>query len=882
MRLLFRCLARLTDPTLADAIVGDLEELRRAGKGVWRPALGILCHVAAVRLGRVAAKGVGPASSVQGIGGDFRHALRLVRRAPGFAIAAIVVLALGIGASTAIFSVAYGVALQPLPYPRADKLIRIYEANRANGKLKEDVSEPAFHEWRTGVASLESAAIFSDRRIRFLEGTSEQPIVTIGVSPAFFEVLGVLPALGRTFQSEHQYTPETRREVVISHGAWQRLFGGDPAVVERMVRFADDEDPWRVVGVMPASFGFDLAVDFWQPFVIRLPLGRITRAWRYDNVIARVRPGVSVDHARAELEAMAARLGQQFPVEHGGWTVTVESLHESIIGTFARISWLLLAAVAVVLAVTYLNVGGLLVARGIAREREMSVRAALGAGRWRLHRLRLAEASVLAVFGTTFGVLLAWWAIRLLKAAAPSAIPRLDAITLNLTTLAIAGLSAILAVIFFTFAPGRLRRLEISDALRTGSAGSGESRHRQAARIALTVAQCAGAATLVVLAVVLARSFIRLTAVDLGWQPHGVLSLTTSPPIPRDGRRPWFRYVEWSDRLIAQLESTHGIERAAITTRIPLTAEEFAATVARGRGKTSGEAARWPSVTHHVSDGYFDLMRIRVRAGRTFERRDRFTEPQVNQVERAERGVAVVTETTARTLWPGQSAIGQSLWIPTLDNVAWREVIGIVEDVQFNAVGETPSVHVFVPWTQNTTGRPLLLVLGAADAASIIPDVRRVVEEVYAGTRVHSVAPLSELVARATARPRFTSQLVAGFGVLALLLAAVGIYGTLSFLVGARMREIGVRLALGARPSEMMAMMLWRGFLPALAGGAVGIAVAIGLGTWFRSLLFHVEPADSASLISGALLLAVTALTASLGPAWRASRVDPTTALRSE
>jgi predicted permease len=878
VRFLYRCLVRLTDAALADAIVGDLEELRRARKGVWRPAFAILCHIAIARV-RATRLAPGP---LQGAGGDFRHAFRLVRRAPGFAIAAIVVLALGIGASTAIFSVAYGVALRPLPYPDADRLIRVYEANRANGKPKEDVSEPAFHEWRTAAGSLESAALFTDRRIRFLEGTSEHPIVSMSVSPAFFEVLGVPPALGRAFQPERQYTRETRREVVISHGAWQRLFGGDPAVIERTVRFADDEDPWRVVGVMPPSFSFDASVDFWQPFLIRLPLGRITRAWRYDHVIARVRPGVSIDHARAELEAVAGRLGQQFPIEHGGWTVTVESLQESIVGNFARISWLLLTSVAVVLAVTYLNVGGLLVARGIAREREMSVRAALGAERWRLHRLRLAEAGVLAGFGTGSGVLLAWWALRSLKAAAPPAIPRLDAIALNLPTLAVAVFSAVVAVMFFTLAAGRLRRVEISGALRTGSAGSGESRHRHTARIALTVAQCAGAAALVVLAVVLTRSFMRLAAVDLGWQPDGVLSLSTSPPMPRELRRPWFRYVEWSDRLIARLESTPGIERAAITTRVPLAAEEFAATVARGRGKAGADTARWPSVTHHVSDGYFDLMRIRVTAGRTFDRRDRFTEAQVNWVARAERGVAVITETTARTLWPGHSAIGQALWLPTLDNVGWREVIGVVEDIQFTAVGETPSVNVFVPWTQNTTGSPMLLARGTADAASIIPDVRRVVEEVEPGTRVHAIAPLDDLVARATARPRFTSQLVAAFGVLSLLLAAVGIYGTLSFLVGARMREIGVRLALGARPREVMIMMLWRGFLPALVGGAVGIALAIALGTWFRSLLFDVAPADSGSLAFGGVLLAITALVASLGPALRASRVDPTVALRSE
>ena len=880
MRLLYQCLSRLIDAPMADAIVGDLEELRRSRGRVARTALAVLFYFAGARL-REIARGV--RASGQGTGHDFRNAVRMVRRAPAFVLAASIVLTLGIGASTAIFSVAYGVSLRPLPYPDPDRLIRIYESNPASGKPKEDVSEPAFHEWRVGAPSLASAALYTDPRTRFLEGASEQPIVTMAVSPAFFEVLGVGPALGAGFRPEREYTSAARREVVVSHGAWQRLFGNDPGIVGRTFQFADDKDAWRIVGVMPASFAFDAPVDFWQPLLLQQPLGsRVMRNWRYDNVVARLRSDVSLGQARAELETVAARLAREFPAQHGGWTVTVESLHESIVGNFGRIAWLLLATVSVVLLVTYLNVGGLLVARAVGRERETSVRAALGASTWRLLRLWLAEATVLGGIGAVSGVLLAWLAVRALKAAAPPGIPRLDSIAIDLPTLGVAVLSSLVAVGFFALAPGRSRRDTLVDGLRTGSAGAGDNRTWQFARLALTFAQCAGAAALVVLALMLTRSFMKLATFDLGWTPDRVLSLSAAPPMARELRRPWFRYVEWSDRLIARLEATPGIERAAITTQIPLSPQPVLAILARGRGKGANDEARWPAIRHHVSDGYFDVMNMHAVQGRLFDRTDRFGEAQVNRTEPAERGVAVVTESTARTLWPGQSPIGQALWCADIDNVTWREVIGVVADVQFLGVGETPAVHIFVPWTQTTIGAPKLVVRGAGDAAAMIPLVRGILQDVEPGTRVHSVAPLETLVSRATAQPRFTSQLVAAFGVLSLLLAAVGIYGTLSYLVSARMREIGIRLALGARPREVLTMMLWRGFVPALTGGAVGLAFAIALGTVFRALLFQIEPADAMSVAAGAVLLSGVALAASLGPARRASRVDPTTALRSE
>ena len=885
MRLLSRCLSWLKGAAFADAVLGDLQELRRARRErnvfaavwFWRTAVGILFHVGLHSL-RDAARSVAHSGEIST---DARHAMRALRRAPGFASAAILLIALGTGASTAIFSVAYGVALRPLPYPDPERLVRIYESHPASGKSKQDVSIPAFHTWRERATVLEAAALYTQPRARFLAGTVEHPVTTMGVTPSFFDVLGVAPALGSGFKREREYTRFTLRELVVSHAAWQRLFGGDRGILGRTVQFADDDDAFRIVGVMPVAFAFDGPVDFWQPKIVEQPLGRIMRNWRYDRVVARVRAGATLAQARAELDTVAAQLAQEFPAQHGGWTVVVEPLHDAVVGTFARASGLLVATVVVVLGVTWLNVGGLVVARAVARDRDTAVRAALGADAWRMLRLRVAEAAALTGSGGALGVVLAWWTVGVLKSAAPPGIPRLDAIQVDLPTLAIAALSSTIAVILLTIGPAG-RRGALVESLRNGSRAAGDHRSAQLTRLTLTVAQCAGAAALVVLAAMLTRSFVKLTASDLGWNADGVLSLSVSPPMPPELRRPWFRYVEWSDRLVARLEAAPGIERAAITTQVPLSGHAYPSTLARGRGQAGGDTARWPAVTHHVTDGYFDLMGIRVVSGRTFTAADRFSEAQVNFMQRAERGVAVVTESTARTLWAAGQVVGQALWLPDGRNVEWHEVIGVVEDFQFHGIGETPALHVFVPWTQHSTGRPRLLVRGSSAAAAIVPLVRAVVQEVEPGTRMDSIAPLAALVSRATAQPRFTSQLVSAFGTLALVLAAVGIYGSLSYLVRTRMREIGVRLALGATPSRIMAMVLLRAVVPALAGAAVGLAVAVALARVFRTLLFHVEPLDPVSIAAGAAVLGGVAVAAALVPARRASRVDPTVALRSE
>jgi predicted permease len=817
---------------------------------------------------------------------DVTYAVRGLVRHPGFAAAAVATLGLGIGASTAIFSVAYGVSLRPLPYAEPDRLIRIYETNPVNGLLRGDVSEGAFHGWREGVGSLQSMALHGRANTRFMVDANQTPVTMMSVSPAFFDVLGARPLLGAGFKPERDYTRFTADDdAMISFAAWQRLLGGRPDVIGQVLEFsgAGDNDVYRVVGVMPQSFAFGEPVDLWRPAkIVELPIGATRRTLRSDGAIARLRSGISIEQVRAELETVSARLAREYPASSAGWTVTVESLHDAVIGGFGRATWLLLAAVIVVLLVTCVNVGGLLVARAVAREREGAVRVALGAGTWRLVRLWLAEALVLGVLGASAGLLLAWTGVAALKAAAPPGIPRLDAIAVDLPTFVMAGVSALLAIVVFAIAGRGGSALGPTNALSGGFAGAPNGRTGERTRSALIVVQCAGAAALVVLATMLTRSFTALTSVDLGWDAARLVSLQVSLAVPPELRRPWYRFVEWSDRLVARLEATPGIERAAITTQLPLSPQISMAMLARGRGSRASDRDRWPGVQQNVTDGYFDLMGIRLLRGRVFGPADRFSEAQLTSPQPAERGVVIVSETTARTLWPGRSALGEALWLPGSDLTAWREVIGVVEDIQFHSVGESPALHVFVPWTQLSTGRPMLLVKSSTDDAAMVDVIRGAARSAEPGTRITQVARLDALVSRATAQPRFATAVVSLFGGLALLLAAIGIHGTLSCLVATRRREIGIRLALGASLGEVQSRTVVRGLAPAIAGALVGLPVAWALARLFPALLFEVGPYDAGSSLAGVLLLLLVAASAAALPARRATRIDPVVALRAE
>jgi putative ABC transport system permease protein len=407
-----------------------------------------------------------------------------------------------------------------------------------------------------------------------------------------------------------------------------------------------------------------------------------------------------------------------------------------------------------------------------------------------------------------------------------------------------------------------------------------KSARRDRARSGLMLAQCSGAVALVVLSLMLTRSVIRLVSLDLGWNAAGIMSLNIVPEVQG---RTLDRHLEWSDRLLAELRARPEVAAAALTTQVPLsTTLSYTDVFAEGRRDAGSEDARWSGVRHAVTDGYFELMGIRLIRGRTFDPSDRFAAAQFVPGAKNDRGVVIVSESVARTLWPGQSALGRAIRTPNIDNVAWREVVGVVEDIQFHAVGEAPALHLFVPYSQTPIPAVRLLVRGRDRDTVLDAAIQAAAQAAAPGTRIDQVSSLDALVSRATAQPRFTARTVAAFGLLALVLAAVGIYGTLSYIVGARMREIAIRLSLGASRGVIVPDVLRRGLTPVLVGGVIGVFIAAVIARTFETLLFQIEPLDAVSFAIGAALLLCAALAAALAPAIRVLRVNPATALRAE
>ncbi len=794
---------------------------------------------------------------------DIRYALRVLRRTPTFSAAVISTLALGIGASTAIFSVAYGVILRPLPYPDPDRLIRIYETHAPSGWTKQDVSVGTFDELRQRAGTLESAALMEDVRISHLADANQQPVRSLSVSPSFFQTLGVAPLLGRGFKSEDAYRASRADEIVLSYGAWQRLFAGRQDVIGKPLQFWRDDDRWLIVGVMPRDFAYGPSVDVWRPEIVPPRIGSALRNLRQADVVARVRPGASMEQARTELDAIAAHLAREFPTSNRDWGIALEPLHTAFIGNFSQATWLLLAAVAVVFLVACVNAAGLLLARAIAREHETRVREALGATRWRLVRLWLGEAWLLTGLGTGIALLLAWWSIHALRAAAPPGIPRVSDIKLDTPVLAMMATCATTAVAIIGILAVR----------------SPQWRRQRHAGNSLLLVQCAGAAALVILAVMLSRSLTLLISLDLGWNPAGIVSMNILPEFQGRTRD---RYLAWVDQLLTQLRTRPEIHDAALTTQIPLSTLSYSENFAPGTPDANKDGVRWSGVRHAVTDGYFELMGMRLVEGRAFDARDRFNPSQLSADANNDHGVVVVSESVARTLWPGRSAIGQSLWVPTGDNVAWREVIGIVRDIQFHAVGESPGMHIFVPYSQTPIPAVRLLVKGTTDRAAVYAAIRVAVQAAAPGSRIDQVATLDELVSRASAQPRFTTATVSAFGLLALVLASLGIYGTLSFIIAARTREIAIRVSLGGSSTRIIPGVLRRGLTPVFVGWLIGVVVAAAIARTFASLFFQLPVLDPTAYAVGTTLLLIAAFVATLAPVMRALRVEPSTLLRAE
>jgi predicted permease len=790
---------------------------------------------------------------------DLRYGLRALWNAPAFAATAVLTLAVGIGANAAIFSAVRTVLLDPLPFFQPDRIVRVYHANPANAVVRGVVSEPDFLDWKRASQTASPMAGFW-----YVDGLSGIDLTGTGsperlsstlVTDGFFETLGARPLLGRTLIDDDQVAGRNR-VVVISHGLWTRRFASDPSIVGRKITL--NKDPFEVVGVMPADFTYPSGrrIDVWIPLSYFGPdqIGRV-RAARFMAVIARLRPGVTEVQFRDEVSAIAERLSQQYP-ENVGWTsVTTAPIEETLVGEVRTPLLVLMAAVGMLLLIACVNIAGLLLARASAREAELAVRAALGAGRARIARQLATESLTLALLGGAAGVALAYGAIRAFAAWGGTDLPRPATLRIDPIVLAFSlGLSVLSGLLFGVFPAMRASR-SLEQSLRSGgrtSAGGAGQRLRSA----LVVVEVALAVVLVAGAALAAKSLVRLLAVDPGFRPSSALVVIISVPS-----------VEHYTAILDGIRALPGVEAAGAIRDLPLQAKgELVRPGIAGRPAPPGGNAlvQW----HHVSTDYFKAIGIPLKAGRTFELTDRRDAPFV----------VVVNEEFARRTWPGENAVGKALQFGKTQ----VPVIGVVGNVRQGGLSEPVEPAVYVHALQQFRSRMTIVVRTTGDPLRYAAAVRREIWSKNPDQTITAVTTLDDVLGRSVARPRLLASLLGAFGIIGLTLGALGIFGVLAFAVSQRRREIGVRVALGASPAAVLRLIVTQGMLLAAGGIVLGVIGAAILTRSMASVLFGIEPTDPGTFAQVVAVLLAAAALASWLPARRALGIHPVAALRQD
>jgi putative ABC transport system permease protein len=789
---------------------------------------------------------------------DFRLALRTILARPGFVTVVIITLALGIGLTAAVFSVVSGVLLRPLPFPQPDRLVRLYET--APSVRFGSISAPNLDDWRAQSHSFEQLAGMSYASFN-LAGTGEpERLSGFRITPELLPLLRVAPTLGRGFVAE-EHTPGRDREILISHDLWQRRFGGSPEIVGRAVSV--NGAPHTIVGVMPAGFFFAARVDVWTPFVRDAADPAQARGNHFLAGYGRLAAGVTPAQAAAELDTIAARLGQTYPGEQGNRGIVLYPLHEILVAQIRPQLLLVLGAVGLVLLIACANVASLLLARSAARSGEIAVRAALGASRWRLVRQLLVESLVLAILGGGFGLLLAVWgtdfAASRVRGLAPSFHVAVDGGVLAFT----AAVSVACAFGFGLWPALRASRADLGGALKEGArAVSGPAAR---GRRILLVGQVALSLTSLVGAGLLVRSFVAVLGTDRGFDARGVVTLQVAMPAARSG--PEERTIAFYRAVLERARSLPGVEAAGVVSFLPLARFNSNGDFEiEGHPFPPGEAP----VTEHMaaSADYFRTLGMRVVAGRGLAESDNQTAPRV----------AVVNQTFARRIFGEADPIGQHMrWGP---DEPWMTIVGVVADVKRWAIDRPAVPETYFPYVQQPFAQMALAVRTRLDPGSMLATLRREVAAVDPAQAVFDARTLEDIVEDSLAQRRFVLVLLALFAGAAVLLAAVGLYGLLTHQVVQRTREIGIRMALGARAGDVSRLVVLDGLGLAALGVALGTALALGASRLLGSLLYGVTAADPVTYAAVALLLLVVAALASFIPARRATRVDPMVAFR--
>jgi predicted permease len=818
---------------------------------------------------------------------DVRYALRQFGKSPGFASIAILTIALGIGATTAIYSVVNATLFHPLPYPQPEQLVRVEADLTGVGARDVAFSVP---EWK----DLERSGIFQYVSVEGggsvnLTGSSQPArIIFKPVAPNYFAVLGVKPELGRTFDPQDQ-TPGFTLDVVISDGLWKRAFGADPRILGRSLRL--DNDAYRVIGVMPAGFhdqgrtADERNTELWAAAGFSAaPTPPPLRNSRFiPGAIARLKPGLTIAAAQSQLDALVASLKKQFPVDYpieSGWTVRLVPLSDSVIGNVRQSLVLLLAAVGLVLLIGCVNVANLLLARASTRGREMAVRQALGAARARLMRQLMTESLLLSLLGGIAGLAILFCTGRFLLRLIPDSLPRLNEISISWNVLLFAlGISAAAGTIFGLAPAWLTSRMNLNSVLRQEERGSKGSKNQARARRLLVVTEFALSLVLMISAGLLLRSFWDLFNVELGFNPQRVIALQTWLPVPNDPKTDVYGTATQEATLLHEIlrrgMTLPGVEEVAVgdLAALPLGHDRNDLNpfpLIREARET--ESKQPPLIDASiVSPGYFHLLGMTLLRGRLFSDEDTEKTPPV----------AVINEVMARMYWPGEDPLGKHFKLKQ-DSTAWTTVTGIIADARTESLSETSAPEIYLSIYQRRAKDLAIFLRGQVDPGAIPAQVREQVQSVDAGLPVFGAQTLDEVLSDSLSARRFSMQIVAAFAITALLLAGLGIYGVISYFVSERTRDIGVRMALGAHRGDILEMILRQGLELAVTGAAVGIVGALIVSHLMAGLLYGVTPNDPLTFVGLTVALTAVALVACYIPARRAMRVDPMVALRYE
>jgi putative ABC transport system permease protein len=811
---------------------------------------------------------------VDALAKDVRYAARVLLKHPAFSAVAVLTLAFGIGANTAIFSLVNEVLLRPLPFADSDRLVMVWEDASFAGLPHNEPAPANFADWRSQNKTLEDMAALSWSNLTVTGDGEPWTLFGYEVTSNFFGLLGVRAALGRTFLPEDEST-SANKVVMLSHGIWQKRYGGESSVIGRQILLNDEK--YTVVGVMPATFQFlGGFIGFWTPLRYG-PEMWANRDGHYLNVVARLKPGTSVDEAQADIQTITRRIARDFPVESYGGKLgaLVLPLREQLAGESERQFVLLLVGVGIVLLIACANISSLLLARGASRRRELALRAALGASRGRITRQLLTESAVLALAGGSAGLIMAKWSFGFLEKLIPSDMTLSTSLKIDWRILSyVLAISLVTSIVFGLLPAIRLSKIELSEAIKQSGPRNRGGRENARLRDALVVIEVALALVLSIGSGLLIKTFANLQGQYSFLHPEQVLTMKTV--LPRSKYPEAWQRVAFCDQTLERVSSIPGVVSAGYTTAIPLSwkggTSEFSV-----EGRDVVEGLSYDAIHRQVTQNYLQTLGISLLDGRYFDDHDSArSEP-----------VVIINQTLARDYWPNQSAIGKRLKLGDPSSTKpWLTVVGVVRDVRQMGIDAPVKAEMYLPHHQQRGYgwfTPTDLALRTdVEPHSLISAIKAVIHEVDPGQPVTVVMTLSELLGEETESRRLGTTLLAGFGCLAVLLAAIGIYGVLAYFVAQRVSEIGVRLALGARPSDVLRLVLGRGVFLTGVGAAIGLLASVALNRLFDNLLYGVSATDPVTFAATTLLLVGVGALACYIPARRASRVDPMTALRCE